>query len=96
MKISRMIKIAACACMVAASAFILTGCSNEVEETAKDITTKLEQDNGGLRTCKKVKLGDKIGDNKWAANATMSDDSVIPIIVEQKGDMIYVTAPVAE
>ena len=75
----------------------LTGCGNSrstLEENAKPLVSQIikEQLNGDAQ-CLKVKITDKVDNTHYKAVATLDNGNDLNIMIEDRGDMIYVTIP---
>ena len=73
-----------------AGTLVLTGCG-DLEGSAKPLVTKILKENGVDAKCTAVKITKKLEKNKHLATATLDSGDKLDIIIEQDGDMIYVT-----
>ena len=77
---------------------ILTGCGSResvLEESAKPLVSKLIVTQlGGSAKCLKVTISEKVDDKHYKANAALDNGNDLRIMIEDRGDQIYVTIPV--
>lgn len=83
------------------SIFMLCGCSeafNEIdmEESAIPLVSELLQEAYGDQAakCLKVEIIEEVTDKHYKAVATLNNGNDINIMIEDRGDQIYVTIPV--
>ena len=73
---------------------IITGCGNRqtnLEKCAKPIVTKITKDHFHWNVeCFKVKITEKIDEKHYKAVATMTDGKDYEIMIEDRGDMVFV------
>ena len=75
----------------------LTGCGNSrstLEENAKPLVSQIirEQLHGSAK-CLKVRITERVDDTHFKAVATLDNSNDLNIMIEDRGDMIYVTIP---
>ena len=86
-------------CFVAlflAMASFFAGCGNDsaLEETAVEVVNDILEENvDDPAKCIAVKITEKITDNHYKAIATLDNGNDISVLVEERGDMVYVTIP---
>ena len=72
----------------------ITGCGNRqanLEKSAKPIVTQITKDQFHWNTeCFKVKITEKIDDKHYNAIATLTNGKDYEIIIEDRGDMVFV------
>lgn len=81
---------------VCASCLLLTACNREgdLEESAVPaVNDIIRQQLDGEAKCLKVKITEKVDDKHYKANATLDNGNDIKIMIEDRGDQIYVTIP---
>lgn len=73
----------------------LTGCSREstLEESAVPLVSTIIADNGGSAKCINVEITEKIGEKHYKATATLDNGNTIKIMIEDRGDQLYVSIP---
>ena len=79
------------------SIFMLCGCGNEaeLEESAIPVVSDIIKEQLGSRAakCLSVKITEKVSDKHYKAVATLDNGNDINIMIEDRGDQIYVTIP---
>lgn len=82
--------------VVAMCMFGMCGCGNEsvLEESAVPVVTEIIQEQLGAETsCVAVNITEQVSDKHYKAKATLSNGNDIVIMIEDRGDQIYVTIP---
>lgn len=77
-------------------ASFFAGCGNDsvLEETAVEVVNDiLEANVDDPAKCIAVKITEKITDNHYKAIATLDNGNDISVLIEERGDMVYVTIP---
>ena len=77
-------------------ALFLAGCGENdiLEETAIPVVNDILKENvDDPAKCIAVKISSKISDKHYKAVATLDNGNDINILIEDRGDMIYVTIP---
>jgi len=76
----------------------LTGCRKmTLEKSAKPLVTEIISEQlGGSAKCTKVKITDKIDDKHYRATAKLDNGNDIQVIIEDRGDMVYVSIPLLQ
>ena len=79
-----------------AACLILSACGREgtLEESAVPVVNSIIQRyvTGGAK-CIKVKITEKVDSKHFKANATLDNGNDLKIMIEDRGDQIYVTIP---
>lgn len=76
---------------------IFTGCGNnsQLEESAKPVVTQIlkEQLGSNSAECVSVEITGKITKGLYKAKAILNNGNTIKIVIQDKGDQIYVNIP---
>ncbi len=79
------------------SIFMLCGCGNEakLEESAIPVVSDIIKKQLGSRAakCLDVEITEKISDKLYKAVATLDNGNNVNIMIEDRGDQIYVSIP---
>lgn len=79
---------------------ILTGCGNSesvMEEAAQRAVTEIYAEQFGIRVnCLRVKITEQIDSKHYRANATLDNGNDIRIMIEDRGDNVYVSTPLQQ
>ena len=79
---------------------ILTACGSSkssLEKAARPVVSKIFYEQFGKRVdCLKVKITEKVDNNHYKATATLGNGNDIRIMIEDRGDSIYVTIPLKQ
>ena len=75
-------------------AFFAPLTEEDIKETATPLVTQILQDNfGENKNCESISIEKKLPNGDYEAIATLDDGSEINIIIQEKGQMIYVSIP---
>ena len=78
---------------------VLTGCGRQstLEKSAKPLVTEIIQKQlRGSAKCEKVKITEKIDEKHYKATASLDNGNEIKVIIEDRGDTVYVSIPLLQ
>ena len=84
--------------MVMLGLVALTGCHKaNLENSAKPLVTEIISEQlGGNAKCVNVKITDQIDEKHYRATATLDHGNDLKIVIEDRGDTIYVSIPLLQ
>ena len=69
---------------------LLTGCGNEIEDSAVPVVNNIISEAGGSAKCTKVKITETLNDNTYRGEAVLDNGNKIPVAITVNDDQIFV------